>query len=182
MQKSLLCGSVILSSISVGCAAATGAVEGGDPLFDAASQATVMPEAGGATTNNPAPQCQQGGMYGGNTWTDLYQCYFGPTGPDSCAGQSGQAASCHGTGGAGAMAAWVCGETMDSCYMGMKNYMVLDPTQNTSDPTMSGLYNVLCQVNGMGAMPLGCTPSSVQLYPDDMARVAAWIKSGGQEN
>ncbi|HXX67626.1 MAG TPA: hypothetical protein VEK07_10615 [Polyangiaceae bacterium] len=175
-----------LASVSIGCTVATGSVQGGEPLFDAAATGVVAVsseaggEGGGATTNNPAAECQPGGMYSGSTWTDLYQCYFGPTGPDSCAGQTGQAASCHGTGGAES-GIWTCGPSADSCYMGMMKYAVIDPTNSTSDPTMNGLYMILCETNGSGQMPYGC-PTSAQFYPADMARIAAWIQDGGQNN
>lgn len=148
-----------------------------------ATEAGVLPldAGGGAMTNNPAADCQPGGMYGSNTWTDLYQCYFGPTGPDSCAGTAG---NCHGGAGAAGAAYWICGDTSDTCYMGMHGFSLIDPTQGTSDPTTNGLYTTVCEAdpnNNSGFMPLGC-PVSAQLYPADMARIAAWIQAGGLEN
>jgi len=187
LEEVLVGGMVFaVSSVSIGCTAATGSLGGGEPLFDAAATGVTVTEqdsaggGGGVTTNNPSADCQDGGMHSGSTWTDLYQCYFGPTGPDSCAGQTGQAGSCHGTGGAESTI-WTCGPSADSCYMGMMNYPMIDPTKNTSNPTMSGLYMILCQTNGSGQMPNGC-PSYAQLYPADMARIAAWIQDGGQNN
>ena len=184
MRDALVLGCVLgLSSTSLGCALATGNVQGGEPLIDASTTVSISTGGEGGTTtlpttNNTAANCQPGAMNGGTTWTDLYTCYFGPTGPDSCAGSPG---NCHGTGGAGAQAAWLCGETSASCYMGMVAYSTLDPPAGKSDPTSSGLYMVLCQVNDAGVMtgvmPEFC-PTSAWLYPADMARIAAWIAAG----
>jgi hypothetical protein len=57
----------------------------------------------------------------------------------------------------------------------------IDPTQDSSDPTDNGLYMTLCQTNGDGFMPYLCDPSA-QLFPADMARIAAWIQAGGLKN
>jgi hypothetical protein len=190
MRFRLWMGSVAIPAACVGCTATTGAVQGGAPLSDADTVAQLdlpMGSTGGdasdgapaPTTNNPSPDCQDGGMYGDNTWADLYQCYFGKSGPDSCAGTVG---SCHGESNAGGTSFWTCGQTAASCYAGLLAGMTLsgplDPTKDMANPTSAALYTVLCQINGSGMMPLGCSPQSVLLFPDDMARIAAWIAAG----
>jgi hypothetical protein len=198
MRIPLSMGFVLLSAMSVGCTAATGAVQGGDPLFDASllKQSFTGPSSMGgadagdgappATTNVTSAACLDGGMNGGSSWTDLYTCYFGTTGPDSCAGSPG---SCHMSGSDPGGAVWICGTTAASCYQGMTGYKLPTPTSG-SDPTSALLYTVLCKADMTACsqptdclMPLGCPePPSVQLYPDDMARIAAWISMGAPEN
>jgi hypothetical protein len=53
----------------------------------------------------------------GHTWTDLYTCYFGPSGKASCTAQG----ICHGAAGqTGALTSgYICGTTKDSCWSGM---------------------------------------------------------------
>jgi hypothetical protein len=54
---------------------------------------------------------------GGHTWTDLYTCYFGPTGKANCSAQ----ASCHVTTNstAAGISGFVCGLNKDDCWFGM---------------------------------------------------------------
>jgi hypothetical protein len=53
----------------------------------------------------------------GHAWTDLYTCYFGPTGKASCSAQS----ACHATqNGTGAISsAFVCGADKHACWFNM---------------------------------------------------------------
>jgi hypothetical protein len=193
MRSRLLVGLALVWATSAGCTAATSADDAAadasthdsatsDGADDSSSSSMAIgaPDAGGdgATTNNPAGDCQEGGAYGGSRWTDLYQCYFGPSGPDSC---SGQGTMCHATADSQGGADWVCGATSDSCYMGMVGDPSIDPTQDSSDPTNNPLYSILCQTNGDGFMPYLCLQPA-QLFPADMARIAAWIQAGGTEN
>jgi len=55
----------------------------------------------------------------GHTWTDLYDCYFGPSGKTSCVAQG----FCHGGPnqlGALYPGAWVCGTSRESCWQGTR--------------------------------------------------------------
>lgn len=68
---------------------------------------------GGALTE-PDP-CS--GADGGDTWTYLYTCYFGPGGKASCTGQN----FCHGasTMTGAATSGYVCGSSREACWRGM---------------------------------------------------------------
>jgi hypothetical protein len=54
---------------------------------------------------------------GGHTWTDLYTCYFGPTGKANCSAQS----ACHVNANslAAGISGFVCGNSKDDCWFGM---------------------------------------------------------------
>jgi hypothetical protein len=163
---------VALSAL-VACGNAPDTVEGGEPLF--AQQASTDNDGGLLDASNP---CQPGGANAGHKWSDLYACYFGPTGVVSCESQT----TCHGAmGELGAMSSmYVCGPTQSNCYSGMVAGGLITPG-STADPTGSLLYIVLCRVdsNGMmaGLMPKNCPPAS-WLQPGDMARISAWIMEG----
>ncbi len=72
----------------------------------------------------------------GHTWTDLYTCYFGPSGKTSCVGQG----FCHGSSnGTGAFpVGWTCGTTRESCWQGM--------WQAQSEPGSAGM---VCNVEAV---------------------------------
>jgi hypothetical protein len=166
-----------------GCSDATGSLVGGDPVALTMAPPPPMSDAGddGApvpTTLLTSADCLPGGTHAGNTWTDLYTCYFGPTGTDSCAGQG---TLCHATDASNGGSLWTCGTDPATCYSGMMAYPLLDPQAGKSAPTMNGLYTVLCKAHGGGAMPLGC-PQGTGLYSGDFDRIAAWIQSGAPNN
>jgi hypothetical protein len=88
----------------VGCDA-SGSTQGG----------TLLAETGSCSAGNLSP-----------TWTNLYECYFGPSGKASCAGQG----ICHVTPNvtnassldlATGSTYWVCGGTRESCWQGVWN-------------------------------------------------------------
>jgi hypothetical protein len=54
---------------------------------------------------------------GGHTWTDLYTCYFGPTGKANCSAQGGCHTSLNTS--AAVIAGFVCGATKEDCWWGM---------------------------------------------------------------
>ncbi len=116
----------------------------------------------------------------GTTWSDLHRDYFGPTGKASCAG-TGQ---CHGDGAQpGAQASgYVCGPTAAACYAGITSQSanLLTVGDTTDDPTTTLLYATLRKCSGGGTMPL--SPANLQFTSADMARIAAWIKSGAPDN
>jgi hypothetical protein len=90
---------------------ATGSAQGGDPL-----------------------QASACGADAGNTWTDLYACYFGPTGKASCSAQGTCHNDCTGTGAL--TSGFVCGGTKESCYLGITTPNCCGT--NTSPPSDSG--------------------------------------------
>jgi hypothetical protein len=178
MQK-LQAATVLLASLLFLACYPKGTLVGGDDI-DTGAPATTAPsdEGGGPTTNVTSADCMPDGGHAGSTWTDLYTCYFGTNGPDSCAGTG---TSCHGDNGAGTIA-WTCGSTQDSCYTGMTSYSSLDPRTGMANPTMSLLYTVLCgSPSGSGVMPLGC-PSGAVMQSDDFTRIEQWIAAGAPNN
>jgi hypothetical protein len=68
---------------------------------------------------------------GGHTWSDLYTCYFGPTGKANCSAQAG----CHvnANSSAASLSAFVCGATKEDCWYGMTH-----PIYILQGPTVSG--------------------------------------------
>jgi hypothetical protein len=54
---------------------------------------------------------------GGHTWSDLYTCYFGPTGKANCSAQAQCHASLAGTGAI--TSGFVCGTTKEGCWFSM---------------------------------------------------------------
>jgi hypothetical protein len=162
----------------LGCGNAVDTVEGGEPLLTV----PPPPSDGGSLLDAMSP-CQPGGANGGHSWTDLYACYFGPTGVVSCESQT----ICHGVAGEqGALGSnYVCGPTQNDCYQGMLTGGLVT-AGSTADPTQSLLYVVLCKYDpatGMatGLMPKNCPPAA-WLQPGDVARIAAWIKEGAPNN
>jgi hypothetical protein len=174
---------LLMTPLLSACGDATGLLVGGDPLTTMTpSEAGTAPTGeGGIATNQTNPDCIPGGngAHPGNTWSDLYACYFGPSGTDSCAGTGN---SCHGNPAAMGGSFWNCGMTSDSCYQGMTGYPALMIMSSQSSPTMAHLYNVVCSVTGQGYMPLGCSVPSETLESGDLARIAAWIGAGASEN
>ncbi len=69
---------------------------------------------------------------GGHTWTDLYTCYFGPTGKAGCAAQS----QCHTNlaSTAAPISGFVCGDTKDGCWFGMTHPIYV--LQGVDPPTL----------------------------------------------
>lgn len=165
-----------------GCVNASDQVQGGDPLFVGTGSLTGgdggFVNDGGGGFLDAASACQPGGAHGGHSWTDLYACYFGPTGVVTCESQS----NCHGAPNQqGAIAsAYVCAPTQSDCYQGMLKGGLVS-AGSPSDPTQSLLYVILCKDPsagmGMGQMPYQCPPST-WLLPGDLARIGAWIKEG----
>jgi hypothetical protein len=174
--------SVVLGGLGpLACTTATGGVVGGDPI--AAGPAAEGPCSGSS-----------------HTWTDLYECYFGPTGKGSCVGQS----FCHGapTQLGAQMSAFTCGPSKDGCWQGMTTPGSIVPMGGTADGTKTVLYGSLRKIiNGhaVGLMP--CNPQSVPqadggttincsatqggtyaFGQGDLERITAWIQEGAQDN
>ena len=99
----------LLAACALGCDA-TGNVQGGQAL---------LPDPCAAT-------------HGGHTWTDLYACYFGPTGKANCSAQSGCHVSPDGT--VASISGFVCGTTKESCWFGMTHPIYV--LQGVEPPTL----------------------------------------------
>ncbi len=167
--------------LGAACTDATGAVQGGEPLQEAASLG-------------------EGGS-GGTTWTSLYQDYFGPSGSAGCAAS----AQCHqSASGIGAQTSgFVCGASKDECWQGMTQGIGLDagglfcpivclgtcaqtsqacPTDPTQQQLWSGLHK--SGGGGLNNMPCGnpticsASASTYTFTSDDLARIQAWIQAG----
>jgi hypothetical protein len=167
---------LLLPPLLYSCSDATGTVLGGDPVGGTAmpTATATSGEGGAGATLLTNPDCLPGGAHATSSWADLYQCYFGPSGTDSCAGSPG---NCHGDTGSAGGIVWVCGSSAATCYAGMMGTSFLSP-QATKDLTMNGLYSVLCgSPNGSGSMPLGCPPNQT-LLSNDFTRLASWIATG----
>jgi hypothetical protein len=159
----------------LGCGNAPDTVKGGDPLLGVAPLAT---DSGGLLDASSA--CQPGGSHGGHTWTDLYACYFGPSGVVSCSSQT----TCHGAANqqGGLASKYVCGPMQSDCYQGMLEGGLVTPG-STAAPEGSLLYIVLCKDDPSspggftGIMPKNCPPGS-RLQAGDLARIGAWVQEG----
>jgi hypothetical protein len=134
--------------------------EGGDPRFDAA------PPLGEAS-------CSYGEAGTGTDFASLFNDYFGPNAPSSCAGSPN---ACHGdpnssgtTGSAGANFPFECPD-QNGCYQSMRRSLLSNPS-----PRGTELYTVLRQCT-QGDMPK--VPPTFYFGPADMDRIAAWIEAG----
>src|SRR5580700_6747273 len=94
MRAPLAAVLILASTSSSGCDA-TGSAQGGEAL---------IPDPCAAT-------------HGGHTWTDLYTCYFGPTGKASCSAKAG----CHVIANStpASISAFICGASKEDCWFGM---------------------------------------------------------------
>jgi hypothetical protein len=166
---------------------ASGSVQGGDPL---------EPDPCAATD-------------GGHTWSDLYACYFGPTGQASCSGQGTCHGSCSGTGAL--TSGFVCGGTKESCYLAIMqpnccgqitsdagaeaaaaecaaSFPPVVPQGGASDPTTTTLWTALRGVDpkkvvGLHNMPFTSTPGQGYTFSAaDLDRISAWIEEGAPQN
>jgi hypothetical protein len=151
---------------------ATPTEEGGTSRFDAAPE-TVADDGGSVCTEDTDAGSS-------DTWTSLYQDYFGPTGKASCAGTG----VCHGdTSQAGYQGSgYVCPPTAAQCYAGITATAagLVTPGPPVSDPTTAGLYGVLRKCAGGGSMPK--EPATVFFTAGDMARIGAWIQAGAPDD
>ncbi len=150
---------------------------GGDPLFDGAFD--PIAQDGAVCTASDA---------GDQTWTSLYQSFFGPNGNGQCGdptrtGSNGTT-SCHqDSSGEGAMASgFICGDTQASCYAGITSpqaSFVGQPVVVPCNASASYLTEVLRQADG-GIMPF--YPETVVFSDADMARIRGWISAGAPNN
>jgi len=117
----------------------------------------------------------------GATWSALYRDYFGPTGVASCAGDG----NCHGgTSQRGyQVSQYLCPPSggKAGCFAGITSQgdggaNLILPDASFSDDLLS---QILCQGQGVGMMPLGCTYT---FTPVDMTRIGDWVAAGAQDN
>jgi hypothetical protein len=170
----LTCVTASLAAIGAGaCTVAPGDVQGGEPLFDAA-----LPSVSSSGSEEAGPV----------TWTELYDSYFGPTGVATCSVGSG----CHaGVNDLGAMGSgFVCGMTGASCFAGLTStalpvsFSAIVPEGGTTAPTMTTFYKGLDGAGFGGVMPLTGPDGGAghKFTKADLARIAAWIDQGAQDN
>lgn len=107
---------------------------------------------------------------GGHTWTDLYTCYFGPTGKANCSAQS----ACHVSpnSSAAAISGFVCGSTKESCWFGMTHsiYVLQDVEPPTACDAGAAALDGSCPMPpaeaGADAAPIcSCFPSAANPDP-----------------
>ena len=151
----------LFAVVLVGCGDASPDLNGGDPLFTDA--------------------CAKGGANSGSTWTDLYACYFGPTGKASCGGQD----QCHvASTTTAARVYFVCGPDKDACWQGLMQGVAKIKADAGIDPTQGEFYQSL-HVEGTTPEPLSNNMpynSSFGFTSDDLARIAAWLQQGAPDN
>jgi hypothetical protein len=163
----------------VACTNATGHVEGGDLLI--------------------ADPCAPGAAA---TWTNLYTCYWGPTGAASCTAQT----SCHGGSQelGSTTTGFVCADK-DSCWSsmtqmgtgGLPPILCLSTAGCTSGVTSyedTQLWGGLHQAGSpptLDNMPCGnplavpsCTPAEAKytFSTYDLDQISTWIQGGAQDN
>jgi hypothetical protein len=167
MRVALAILAAMFSAGALSCSDASGVVRGGEALVV-----------------GPPDPCADGGT--SSTWTDLYTCYFGPTGKASCSAQG----TCHGDSSqSGALTSgFVCGTSKDACWQGMTQDTycanaeppcpIVPPGGSTTFKT-TGLYKNLAKVSGGGNMP----QNGSYLFTDaDLARIAQWISDGAKND
>ncbi len=184
MKSRLALGSLFAVAL-LGCSDATGSVVGGDSLMSATGSSSSGGDGGGSGDGGmsyvvTSAACLPGGANAGNTWTDLYTCYFGPA-PAAVASCSLTPGGCHGaTGdpGAGLISNnYVCSPTdATACYTAMTKALISPNT--TFAPTT--LFSALRSVQNPGAMPL--VPPTLTFQDGVLARISAWIAAGAANN
>jgi hypothetical protein len=111
---------------------------------------------------------------GGHTWTDLYTCYFGPTGKANCSSQAG----CHVTlnTSAAVISGFVCGATKEDCWFGMTHpiYVLQQGGQDLTPYEIcdagAAALDGSCPMSPADAGPdaaaiCSCFPSPQNVYP-----------------
>jgi hypothetical protein len=144
--------------------------------------ATGGEQGGQALAPDPCDAANKNG--GGHTWSDLYTCYFGPTGKANCSAQAG----CHVTANsvAATISGFVCGASKQDCWFGMTHpiYVVeqggqfLTPIQmcDAGASAIDGSCPMPPADAGADAAPIcTCYPSPASVYP-------AIVPTGGTED
>ncbi|HZU82341.1 MAG TPA: hypothetical protein VE987_05475 [Polyangiaceae bacterium] len=162
----------------VGCGDAALTVQGGEYVYEGGPPSTISTGDDGGGSDGPGSMlpagCQVGGANGGSGWSDLYLCFFGPSGVANCS----VTAACHGPGGSAGF--WTCGAGKDACYQGIQAVI-----NGVTDPTSCLLYQQLRKPDGSGFMPLsGLTPTSppYTFSDSDLMRIATWLQGGAPNN
>jgi hypothetical protein len=121
--------------------------------------ATGGEQGGQALAPDPCDAANKDG--GGHTWTDLYTCYFGPTGKANCSAQAGCHVSMNSV--AATLSGFVCGATKEDCWFGMTHPIyVLQQGGQDLQPY------VTCDA-GAAAVDGGCPMSPADAGPDAAA-------------
>ena len=127
---------------------------------------------------------------GGSTWTELYGCYFGPTGKASCSGLGW----CHGSPSFQGGGAFLCGTSKDECYTAFTTFgaqSVVHGWLRPEDPSTCSLpCDMPCNpyppyVPATGTLT-GCDPEDggamYTFTPEDFARLDDWLGKGAPNN
>jgi hypothetical protein len=77
---------------------------------------------------------------------------------------------------------FVCGMDQATCWTGMTTAIV--PPGGASDPAGATVYEVLRRADGSCPMTscMPALPMSAFFEPSDLARIAAWIQNGAQND
>jgi hypothetical protein len=134
-----------------------------------------------------ADPCSAGSL--SPTWTNIYNCYFGPTGKAGCSGKT----SCHGppppcnpqaTDCLSGTIIWACGPSRESCREGLMSavpgllcpgeQVVPDAGSETDAAAESGAVDAASEMTESGApdagrgidasTPVGCDPTTTLLW------------------
>ena len=104
------------------------------------------------------------------TYTELYTKYFALGTPGHCA-----TPGCHDDPD---HTVWLCGKTKDSCYAGMVNIGLINPSNPTTSLIGNSTSSDLSWVNPNGPMPFdGPGP-----FPEGRDAVLAWVAACAQNN
>jgi hypothetical protein len=161
------------------------------PLLTACSDATGQLKGGQSIVIDSCPPDA------GHTWSDLYQCYFGPSGRAACAGMSDCHTSASKVVGSGGLF-FVCGLTKDTCWQGFTSTLVAG---DAGPMPVKGAGNTLQYLRAPGSMiPImpcnvtgqkdgvptcnltGAAGNAYTFSKDDLDRINAWIADGAQDN
>jgi hypothetical protein len=118
---------------------------------------------------------------GGHTWTDLYTCYFGPTGKANCSAQAG----CHVTVNtvAASLSGFVCGASREDCWFGMTHPIyVLQQGGNDLSPLVPCDAGAAAADGGCPLPPADAGPDAAAIctcYPSPSNVYSAIVPTGG---
>jgi hypothetical protein len=105
------------------------------------------------------------------TYTELFAMFFAPGTPGHCA-----TPGCHADPG---HHVWVCGTTKDTCYAGMVDIGLIDPTAPTASQIGDPSRSPLTWINPTGGnMPFDAPAPN----PAGRDAIRMWVAAGAQNN
>jgi hypothetical protein len=150
----------------VACSACGAAA--GEPAEPADPTAPVPPDA--TPTNSPAAPCTPPTEGNAPTYTELFDQYFAVGKPGHCA-----TAGCHADPGHNV---WLCGTTKDSCYAGMVQIGLVNPTNPIASLIGDATKSPVAWVNPTGPMPFDAAGP----FPPGRDAILAWVAACAQNN